>query len=125
MEPELVCQCIQQLDIRRQQALCRAHARSCEPTAPLVLGTTAVVNQPCHANPNSQLELVSFDGQSHIGALFFGQRLWFEWIADRFDGVLVPDSCATTSYPPAWPIDAYQQELGYFLQYPVYGYETG
>ncbi len=85
--------------------------------------TTATVNQTCQAYPESQLEFALFEGQSHIGALFFSQQMWLEWIAGRFGGAQASRGCQRTLYQPALPVESYQQELGYFLQYPLYGYE--
>ena len=88
-------------------------------------GTTVVVNQTCQAFPNSQLEFAQFDISGIIGPLFASQQLWLSWIADRFNGVPVPNGCQSTSYEPERPAETYQQELGYFLEYPLYPYETG
>ena len=85
--------------------------------------TTTVVNQTCEAFSDSQLEFVTFEANSHIGALFFGQQIWLEWIAQRFNGVRIEGGCRRTPIQPELPLESYQEELGYFLQYPLYGYE--
>ncbi|KAJ9617152.1 hypothetical protein H2200_000873 [Cladophialophora chaetospira] len=86
--------------------------------------TTTVVSETCQAFPNSQLEYATFEGHSHIGALFFGQQVWLNWIAQRFEGVRVEGGCLGTRYQPELPLENYQEELEYYLEYPLYGYET-
>lgn len=56
--------------------------------------------------------------------LFARQTYWPDWIADRFNGQKVRRGCATEHKIPASPVAAYQKELAFFIEYPLYDFGT-
>ena len=48
--------------------------------------TTLAVNRTAEAFPGSQPEYVLIPNVAHVPALQASQRLWMEWIPDRFAG---------------------------------------
>ena len=46
--------------------------------------TTKAVEETLHAYPQSKIEYARLPGVSHVPALTASQRLWMEWIAERF-----------------------------------------
>ncbi|KAK8215238.1 hypothetical protein M8818_002250 [Zalaria obscura] len=86
--------------------------------------TDTAVNETCSAYPESQIEYVKWTGVSHVPVLFAAQTYWLDWIADRFSGKGCQRGCTEQTMSPALPVGAYQKELAYFLEYPLYGYET-
>ena len=65
--------------------------------------------------PKSQIELVLLPGVTHNGALTGSQRLWMEWIADRFAGKSVSQS-QLQHVEPARPVSAYLVEQNWYLK---------
>lgn len=66
--------------------------------------------------PTSQLEYVSLPHITHQPALAGSQRLWMDWIRDRFAGVDVEPGYKRTQLKSARPGDAYQREQNWYLQ---------
>jgi hypothetical protein len=57
--------------------------------------------------------------------LYASQRIWLDWIADRFEGKSVNCFCGKKQlYRPARKMEKYQKELGYFLEYATQSYEV-
>ena len=65
--------------------------------------------------PHSQIELVLLPGITHNGALTGSQRLWMEWIADRFAGRPVNGS-TFQRLESARPQDQYSIEQNWYLK---------
>lgn len=87
-------------------------------------GTTAAVNSTCQLVPNADLEYAMFEGATHVPALYASQQVWLDWIADRFNKKPTPGKCTSQLYQPARNVDAYQANINYFLELPLYAYET-
>jgi hypothetical protein len=94
---------------------------SADESVPAVL-TTAAVNQTCSVLPDSKLQYTIFEGVTHVPVLYAGQQIWLDWIADRFNGVPVPDGCVQEIVSPQ-SHQAYQTEVGFTLEYALYPYE--
>ncbi|KAF7193720.1 hypothetical protein HII31_04970 [Pseudocercospora fuligena] len=73
-------------------------------------------NETCQLYPESQLEYVVFQGVDHVPTLYAGQRIWLDWIADRFAGNQTTKGCSQRTLTPARPIESYQKQLAYYLQ---------
>ena len=86
--------------------------------------TDPAVKRTCEMFPQNSLQYYIFNGSQHVPTLFAGQRIWFDWIADRFSGVQEPPGCQNTTITPPRPVDNYQQNANYFLEYPLYAYEN-
>ncbi|KAI9694111.1 MAG: hypothetical protein M1822_003382 [Bathelium mastoideum] len=84
----------------------------------------ATVNETCNSQPESQLQVAYLQGATHVPALFAGQRIWLNWIQERFTGVKVNKGCQRKTYSPALNVSAYQSQPEYFLEWPQYSYET-
>lgn len=87
-------------------------------------GTTAAVKATCAMMPSADLEYAMLEGATHVPALSAGQQLWLDWISDRFSGKPSAGKCTTDTHKPALPTDAYQTNINYFLEMPLYAYET-
>ncbi|KAK0511090.1 hypothetical protein JMJ35_006642 [Cladonia borealis] len=82
--------------------------------------TTKAVNTTAEAFPKSQLEYVLLPNVSHVPAIQASQRLWMEWIADRFARREVPHNVQRTKIlqlliPRARPSASYHRELNWHL----------
>ncbi|KAL8787062.1 MAG: hypothetical protein Q9213_002404 [Squamulea squamosa] len=66
--------------------------------------------------PGSQLEFVRCPEISHVPALQASQRLWMDWIADRFAGREVKQGVKTTTLKSARPIRSYQKEQNWYVE---------
>ena len=85
--------------------------------------TTAAVNETCALYPQSQLEYALFEGVTHVPVLYASQRVWLDWIADRFAGREVAAPCTRNFYQPAKSVDNYQADGNYYLELATQAYE--
>ncbi|KAK3702143.1 hypothetical protein LTR37_015118 [Vermiconidia calcicola] len=87
--------------------------------------TTHFVNETCALYPDSEIEYALFEGADHVPTLYASQRIWLDWIAERFEGKSVKKGCGTKeTYRPARRVGAYQKELGYYLEFATQSYEV-
>ncbi|KAI4259759.1 MAG: hypothetical protein L6R42_004404 [Xanthoria sp. 1 TBL-2021] len=66
--------------------------------------------------PESRLEFIRLPGVSHVPALQAGQRVWMDWIADRFAGREVKQGVTTMTLKTARPGRSYQKEHNWYLE---------
>lgn len=66
--------------------------------------------------PESRLEFIRLPGVSHVPALQAGQRVWMDWIVDRFAGREVKQGVATMTLKTARPGRSYQKEHNWYLE---------
>lgn len=86
--------------------------------------TIPAFEQTCQiSSGNQSLHLATFEGVTHVPALYAGQRVWLNWIADRFDGVSMASGCTTAHYQPPRPVSSYEKDINFFLEYAVYTYD--
>ncbi|KAI4219032.1 MAG: hypothetical protein L6R36_008605 [Xanthoria steineri] len=78
--------------------------------------TAMAVENTAAAWPDSRLEFIRLPGVSHVPALQAGQRVWMDWIADRFAGRPVKQGVTTTTLNPARPGRSYQKEHNWYLE---------
>lgn len=92
----------------------------------VVPGQTAEsVRRACEANPESSVELVSFENVTHVPVMFAGQRVWLDWVADRFNGVPVEKGCRNRTLGPLRREEgAYLEETNFVLEWVTQGYQT-
>lgn len=74
------------------------------------------VQKTAELSPTSQLEYVSLSHVTHLPALAGSQRLWMDWIRDRFAGVDVEHGFKRTQLTSARPGDAYHRQQNWYLQ---------
>lgn len=86
--------------------------------------TTEVVNETCASLPKSPLHYATFEGVSHVPVLQAAQHYWLGWIADRFKGLPADAPCSRSHHEPLVPVESYTKETSYFMEYPLYTYET-
>ena len=72
-------------------------------------------NATAELYPSSQLELVVIPNVTHVPALQASQRLWMEWIADRFAGREAESGYKHTKLSPARPSASYQSEQNWYI----------
>ena len=78
--------------------------------------TTAAVDKTAKEFPESQLEYVLIPNVTHVPALQASQRLWMEWIADRFAGREAKHQVQRTELPRARPAASYHKEHNWYLE---------
>lgn len=78
--------------------------------------TTDAVNKTASSFPSSQLEYILVPHVTHVSALAASQRLWMDWIADRFAGREVKFHCQRSTLPHARPGSSYQVEQNWYLE---------
>lgn len=86
--------------------------------------TTKVVGDTCSRYPDSQLDYVLLNGTEHVATLYAGQRIWLDWIADRFAGISSSPGCSKTNFSSFRPHAAYQTNFNYYLEYATQIYQT-
>ena len=104
-----------------------------DPAVPEVI-TTAAVQSTCDLYPNSSIEYWRFANVTHVPVLYASQRLWLDWIAERFaaadkvkNGTGNEDngSCSAKNFTSGpMPTENYQTELEYFLELATPGYQV-
>lgn len=85
---------------------------------------TQTVNETCEAYPLSPLKYLVVNGTTHVPTLFATQKQWLRWISDRFAGVPVDGGCQSMVMQPSLPIEHYQKETNYFLEWETQAYEV-
>ena len=88
--------------------------------------TARFVNETCARFPESEIEYAVFEGADHVPTLYASQRVWLEWIWERFEGKKARNACCGEKkmYRPARKVETYQKELGYYLEYATQSYEV-
>ncbi|KAL9615822.1 MAG: hypothetical protein Q9160_009235, partial [Pyrenula sp. 1 TL-2023] len=78
----------------------------------------ATVERTKKSFPRAEIEMVALPGVTHAPALTAGQRLWTDWIADRFAGKPVEKQArgVSTVVKPTRPIDRYAGEQNWYLE---------
>jgi len=74
--------------------------------------------------PSAQLEFVWLPDVRHAPALGASQRLWMDWIADRFAGIEMPSGYRTSRLSSARPSTAYHKEQNWYLEAASQFYQT-
>ena len=77
---------------------------------------TAAVDKTAKALPESQLEYILIPNAAHVPTLQASQRLWMEWIADRFAGREVKPQVQRSRLSSARPVESYQKEQNWYLE---------
>ncbi|KAK5130021.1 hypothetical protein LTR08_002537 [Meristemomyces frigidus] len=86
--------------------------------------TSVAVNETCALYPQSELEYALFEGVTHVPVLYAGQRVWLDWIADRFAGREAAAPCTRNVHRPAKSVSSYQAEGDYYLELATQAYEV-
>lgn len=67
------------------------------------VGATVGFNRTCTSQGSGvSIEYVSVLGQDHNPSMYASQRLWLQWIADRFDGVATAKGCSVSEIGSAF-----------------------
>lgn len=74
------------------------------------------VRRTIELHESSQLEYVSIPEVTHVPALQASQRLWMEWIVDRFAGRAAKPGFQQTKLARARPVGSYQPEQNWYLE---------
>ncbi|KAH7033973.1 secretory lipase [Macrophomina phaseolina] len=86
--------------------------------------TQESVERTCAAFPGSALDLVAFEGVTHVPVMYAGQRIWLDWVADRFNGVPVEGGCRTSTIKGMREKGDYLAEFNYFLEPVTEAYQV-
>ena len=78
--------------------------------------TAKAVDKTAVNFPSSQLEYVSVPDVTHVPALQASQRLWMEWIADRFAGHETKKEVQRAVLERARGAGAYQKEQNWYVE---------
>ena len=85
--------------------------------------TSAAVEKTLHEFPTAQLEYIRVPGMSHVTAITSSQRVWMDWIADRFAGRPTSSNGVQPDLVAALPIAAYQPYLNWYLSLATIFYQ--
>lgn len=66
--------------------------------------------------PSSQIEYASLPNVTHVAALAASQRLWMDWIGDRFAGRAVESTCHSHELACARPDSSQQSDQNWYLE---------
>lgn len=66
--------------------------------------------------PSSQIEYASLPNVTHVSALVASQRLWMDWIGDRFAGRVVEPTCHSHELACARPHGSQQSDQNWYLE---------
>lgn len=88
------------------------------------LGQEKAINATCSLYPESRLEYKTFANVTHGPVMFASQRVWLDWIRDRFAGVETPSGCRQSRDESARPYYEYQQEVVWLLRQAEHAYEA-
>ena len=80
------------------------------------VGQEKALNVTCSLHPDSRLEYKTFANVTHVPVVYASQRVWLDWIRDRFAGVETPSGCRRSRVESARPYYEYQQEVIWFLR---------
>lgn len=86
--------------------------------------TANAVDNTADSFPSSQLEYVLLSNVTHTPALAASQRLWMDWIADRFAGREVKSHCQRSTLLHARPCASYQMEQNWYLESAKHFYQA-
>ena len=87
--------------------------------------TDSAVNQTRAAYPDSALEYVTYPGVDHVPTMYASQPRWLDWIGERFAGTPVTKGCgAAVKVESARPVEEYQPDPNFFLEFALEGYEV-
>ncbi|KAL1638726.1 hypothetical protein SLS58_008649 [Diplodia intermedia] len=87
--------------------------------------TAESVRRACAANPESAVEVVTFEGVTHVPVMYAGQRVWLDWVEDRFRGVPVEKGCRNRTLAGLRAEEgAYLEESNFVLDWVTEGYQT-
>lgn len=66
--------------------------------------------------PSAQIEYASLPNVTHVSALVASQRLWMDWIGDRFAGRAVEPTCHSHELACARPHGSQQSDQNWYLE---------
>ena len=84
----------------------------------------AAVENTARLFPSAQLESIWLPDVRHAPALGASQRLWMDWIADRFSGLEVPPGHRTSRLTSPRPSTAYHKDQNWYLEPASQFYQT-
>lgn len=87
-------------------------------------GQEKVIDTTCSLHPDSRLEYKTFANVTHVHVIYASQRVWLDWIRDRFAGVEIPIGCRRSRAESARSYYEYQQEVIWFLRQAEQTYEV-
>ena len=90
------------------------HGESDDKLSPEI--TAKAVDKTAIKFPSSQLEYISVPNVTHVPALQASQRLWMEWIADRFAGRETKHEVQRVVLKRARGAGAYQKEQNWYIE---------
>lgn len=88
------------------------------------VGQEKAINTTCSLYPDSRLEYKTFANVTHVPVMYASQRVWLDWIRDRFAGVETPSGCRRSRVESARPYYEYQEEVIWLIQQAKQAYEV-
>ena len=80
--------------------------------------TTEGVRDTRNAYPESQLRYITYPGVTHVPLLYASQRVWLDWIAERFACKPVEPEYSSQVASPELGQEQYQSEVNWIVQKP-------
>ena len=85
---------------------------------------STAVDQTARVSPKASIDYVAIPGPSHVPTLSAGQRVWMDWIADRFAGVPAEPGYNRSTLETALPLEGYQEKQTWYLEQATQFYHT-
>jgi acetyl esterase/lipase len=85
---------------------------------------TSAVEKTAKMYAEASIRYIQFEGALHNGTLPASQRVWMDWIADRFKGVYQQMGLVCEVRKMARDVDSYQGNLNWWLKHATAYYET-
>ena len=86
--------------------------------------TTSAVEKTVAASPDSQIQYALLPGIGHDPTLYGSQRLWLDWIGERFRGAAIKAGLERVqAAEPPRPMDAYQPNATWVMKTASEPYE--
>lgn len=82
----------------------------------------SAVNKTCENYPHGKLEFATFKDVEHVPVMYVSQRIWLDWIGDRFAGKEAAAPCSRREYHPTRMEESYQKQLGFYLEFATQPY---
>ncbi|KAL8752462.1 MAG: hypothetical protein Q9184_005725 [Pyrenodesmia sp. 2 TL-2023] len=89
-----------------------------------VAHVTSAVQSTIKSFPQASIDYVVLPGVTHAPALTASQRIWMDWIADRFAGRELKAGLRRTKLIPAKRTESYQRELNWYVTPATQSYHT-
>jgi hypothetical protein len=84
----------------------------------------AAAEETVKFDPHASIQYHQYPNISHVPANWVSQRLWLDWIKDRFEGKKTEQGLKVNIMTPLRPADTYPPEMNWYVGYATEYYHT-